>query len=274
MLYSKYNKMNSQKAFKKFLVDLNSKFPEIVKSSKLDENDIDKFQKLFITSITEIIKKDSSLFDEPKEVFGGDLSEVFKQNPDLIWRHMQPCLFSSFFHGDVKSKLKDMLPELLGAFKEQFGDTDEIDKILEDESKTSKISDFFEYLKESMFATLLLSVFESIDLSEVVTINPQEFMNDPSKIQQHPIVLKIQGQIQTIMRVKIEKGEFTKERIMNEFEVFKQKIQELLGDYMNETMGTNKSDLPPEIIMGNSPEARRARMVARLQRKLKERKNK
>ena len=146
------------------------------------------------------------------------------------------------------------------------------DKILEDESKTSKISDFFEYLKESMFATLLLSVFESIDLSEVLTINPQEFMDDPSKLQEHPIVGKIQAQIQTIMKNKIEKGEFTKERIMNEFEVFKQKIQELFGDYMNETMGTAKSDLPPEIIMGNSPEARRARMLARLQRKLKDRK--
>jgi hypothetical protein len=185
---------------------------------------------------------------------------------------MQPCLFSSLFYGDVKSKLKDMLPELLDAFKEQFSNTDEIDKILEDESKTSKISDFFEYLKESMFATLLLSVFESIDLSEVLTINPQEFMDDPSKLQEHPIVGKIQAQIQTIMKNKIEKGEFTKERIMNEFEVFKQKIQELFGDYMNETMGTAKSDLPPEIIMGNSPEARRARMLARLQRKLKDRK--
>ena len=138
---------------------------------------------------------------------------------------MQPCLFSSLFYGDVKSKLKDMLPELLDAFKEQFSNTDEIDKILEDESKTSKISDFFEYLKESMFATLLLSVFESIDLSEVLTINPQEFMDDPSKLQEHPIVGKIQAQIQTIMKNKIEKGEFTKERIMNEFEVFKQKIQ-------------------------------------------------
>jgi len=266
--------MNSQKAFKKFLVDLNSKFPDIVKSSKLDENDIDKFQKLFMSDISEIIKKDSSVFSEPKEIFGGDLSEVFKQNPDLIWRHMQPCLFSSLFHGDIKSKIKDILPELLGAFKDQFGNTDEIDKILEDESKTSKIGEFFEYLKESMFATLLLGVFESVDLSEISSINPEELLNNPSKLQEHPIVGKIQGQIQTIMKNKIEKGEFTKERIMNEFEVFKQKIQELFGDYMNETMGTTKSDLPPEIIMGNSPEARRARMLARLQRKLKDRNNK
>ena len=266
--------MNSQKAFKKFLVDLNSKFPDIIKSSKLDENDIDKFQELFIGNIAEILKKDSSLFDEPKEIFGGDLSQIFKQNPDLIWRHIQPCLFSSCLHGDIKSKLKQFLPEIIGAFKEQFGNADEIDEILEDEAKTSKISDFFEYLKESMFATLLLSVFESTDLSEILSINPQEFVNDPSKLQQHPIVAKIQGQIQTIMRNKIEKGEFTKERIMNEFEVFKQKVQELFGEYMNETMGTTKSDLPPEIIMGNSPEARRARMLARLQRKLKDRKNK
>ena len=187
---------------------------------------------------------------------------------------MQPCLFSSLFHGDIKTKLKDLLPELLGIFKEQFGNTDEIDKILEDEAKTSKITEFFEYLKESMFASLLLSVFESTDLSEISTIDPQEFVNDPLKLQQHPIVVKIQTQIQSVMRNKVEKGEFTKERIMNEFEVFKQKIQGLFGDYMNETMGTTKSDLPPEIIMGNSPEARRARMLARLQRKLKDRKNK
>jgi hypothetical protein len=266
--------MNSQKAFKKFLVDLNLKFPDIVKSSKLDENDIDKFQKLFISHIVEIIKKDDSIFSEPNEIFGIDLSEIFKQDPDLIWKHMQSCVFSSLFHGDIKSKIKEVLPELLSAFKEQVGDTDEIDKILEDESKTSKITEFFEYLKESMFAVLLLSVFESIDLSDVLNINAQEFMNDPSKLQQHPLVLKIQGQIQTIMRNKIEKGELSKERIMNEFHVFKQKIQELFGDYMNETMGTNKSDLAPEIIMGNSPEARRARMLARLQRKLKDRKNK
>lgn len=266
--------MSSSKAFKKFLVDLHSKFPEEVKSSKLDEKDIEIFQKLFISDILEILKKDPEVFNEPKVVFGIDLSELFKKNPELFWTHMQSCLFSSFLHGDIKTKISEMLPEILNAFKEQLGGQNEIDEILGDESKQSKIGEFIDYLKNSKFASLLISVFEQVDLADIDSTNIEEVLHNPTKLQEHPIVQKLQFKVQDIMKSKIQNGELTKEGIMQEFQTLQTKLQEFFGESLNEALGTQKSDLAPEIIMGNSPEARRARMVARLQRKLKERKNK
>ena len=264
--------MSYQKAFKKFLVDLNSKFPDVVPSAKLDEKDIEIFQKLFISDTMEVLKKDPSIFNEPKLVFGIDLSEIFKQNPELVWKYMQPCLFSSFLHGDIKSKITQMLPELLGAFKEQLGGQNEIDEILGDETKQSKIGEFIDYLKNSKFASLITSVFESIDLSDLDTSNIEEVLHNPTLIQQHPIVLRIQGQIQSIMTNKVKNGELSKEAIIQEFETMKGKLQEFFGESLNEALGTQRSDVAPEVLLSNSPEARRARMIARLQRKLKDRK--
>jgi hypothetical protein len=264
--------MSSTKAFKNFLVDLNSKFPELLPSSKLDENDIEIFQKLFISSIIEILKKDSELFNEPKNVFGLDLSEAFKTQPDLIWKYMQPCLFSSFLHGDIKSKITDTLPELLNAFKDQLGGQNEIDELLGDDTNKSKIGEFIDYLKNSKFASLMIAVFENIDLSDIDSSNIEEVLHNPTKLQEHPIVKRIQSQIHSNMLNKIKNGELSKDSILQEFQTLQTKIQEFFGDSLNEALGTQKSDVASEVLLSNSPEARRARMVARLQRKLKDRK--
>jgi hypothetical protein len=37
-------------------------------------------------------------------------------------------------------------------------------------------------------------------------------------------------------------------------------------------LGTRKAEVPSEVITGNTPEARRARMIARMKRKLKDNK--
>ena len=59
---------------------------------------------------------------------------------------------------------------------------------------------------------------------------------------------------------------------MQEFEILNSKIQEFFGESLNEALGTQKADVASDILLSNSPEARRARMLARLQRKLKDRK--
>ena len=264
--------MSSTKAFKNFLVDLNLKFPELLPSTKLDENDIQLFQQLFVGSVIEILKKDSELFNEPKIVFGVDLSEVFKSNPDVIWKHMQTCLFSSFLHGDIKSKISIILPELLNAFKDQLGGQNEVDELLGDESKQSKIGEFIDYLKNSKFASLMIAVFEQADLSDIDTSNIEEFLHNPTKLQELPIVQRIQGHIQSIMINKVKNGELSKESILQEFQTLQNKLKDFFGDSLNEALGTQRSDVDPEVLLSNSPEARRARMVARLQRKLKDRK--
>jgi hypothetical protein len=42
------------------------------------------------------------------------------------------------------------------------------------------------------------------------------------------------------------------------------------GDMFNDMIGGRKADVPASVIMGNTPEARRARMMARLRRKVAE----
>jgi hypothetical protein len=49
------------------------------------------------------------------------------------------------------------------------------------------------------------------------------------------------------------------------------KVQAIFGDSMNDMLGTRKGP-DAKTALSNSPEARRARMVARLQRKVAEKK--
>jgi len=59
---------------------------------------------------------------------------------------------------------------------------------------------------------------------------------------------------------------------MRDFENIKVKIQEAFGDMFNDMLGGRKADVPSNVIISNTPEARRARMLARLRRKLNENK--
>ena len=52
------------------------------------------------------------------------------------------------------------------------------------------------------------------------------------------------------------------------------KVQEAFGDMFNDMLGGRKADVPSAAILGNTPEARRARMIARMRRKVQENKTK
>jgi hypothetical protein len=79
--------------------------------------------------------------------------------------------------------------------------------------------------------------------------------------------------IKTTLEDKVRRGEFTKEMLANDIEKIKLKIQTAFGDMFNEALGGRKADVAPQVILGNTPEARRARMIARMQRKLAEKKD-
>jgi hypothetical protein len=48
----------------------------------------------------------------------------------------------------------------------------------------------------------------------------------------------------------------------------------LFGNIFNDAIGGRKADVPSSVMIGNSPEARRQRMLARLQRKVQEKNSK
>jgi hypothetical protein len=124
-------------------------------------------------------------------------------------------------------------------------------------------------------ARVVTSIAETIDISDL-GINfedPEELMKSFQQ-ENSPIVEKIGRKIKATLEDKVRKGEFTKEMLSADIEAIKLRVQRAFGDMFNDMLGGRKADVPSRVILGNTPEARRARMIARMQRKLEERKTK
>ena len=121
---------------------------------------------------------------------------------------------------------------------------------------------------ESRLAKIFKDIVEEFDVSEF------EFdMSDPQKLIEtlkdpnHPTIKKIVTKFQNLIKSKIESGQITQSQIMTEVEAIKAKVTGLFGNVFNDMLGGTRSNLPSTVLMGNSPEARRQRMLARLQKK-------
>ena len=90
-----------------------------------------------------------------------------------------------------------------------------------------------------------------------------ETLRDPENPKMKRIINKIQGLIQE----KMQRGELSQQQLIGEIEAIKAKVQSLFGNVFNDMLGGRRADVPSNVLMGNSPEARRQRMLARLQKK-------
>jgi hypothetical protein len=115
--------------------------------------------------------------------------------------------------------------------------------------------------------------FDPIDFELNVT-DPAELM-EMLKNPENPAIKKVITKIQNTIKDKIRRGEFDQNTIAREIEAIKAKVMGLFGNIFNDALGGRRQGgAPPAALMGNSPEARRQRMVARLQRKLQEKNSK
>jgi hypothetical protein len=118
-----------------------------------------------------------------------------------------------------------------------------------------------------------MSVVEQIDITDIGLDfeNPDEFV-EMVKNPEHPVSAKIIARIQTIIKAKVQRGEISQRQIEAEIEQIKTKLTSIFGDMFKDAMGLGGggAEVPPTVLMGNSPEARRQRMIARLQKKQRE----
>lgn len=261
--------MNAKKAFKAFRDDLCSAFPD-VEFAEYTETDPAAFEELITPGVLKIMQKDKTLFDEEFKVFGVNVSPLFPQNPDIFWKNIQKCGIASFLSGDIKTKFNKIADEV----KKVWGSTDEVEKLLGTEESRSKISEILEFAMTTRIAKVVTSLAESIDISElgIDFENPEEVLKTFQE-PNNPVIEKLMKKIKTTLEDKVRRGEFTKEMLAADIEKIKLKIQTAFGDMFNEALGGRKADVAPQVILGNTPEARRARMIARMQRKLAEKKD-
>jgi len=272
--------MNAKKVFKEFANYLNSNFPEALPSTKFDETvEIPKFEETFLPEAFLILKKDEALFSQPRVIFGVNVGELFMSKVQFrndIWKHIQTCLFAAFMGDNIKDKIGKILNSFKSVIDLGGHNTDEIDKIIDDQESQDKIGKILEYLSNTRLCSVMLTVIETIDLSELDldVENLEDFLQTMQNIKSNPALEKIMLKLRDVMQEKLRKGDISQSVLVGEIETMKVMVQEAFGDIFNDMIGGGrKAEVAPKVLLSNSPDARRARMVARLQRKMSERSN-
>ena len=260
--------MNTQNIFEEFCKEV---FPE--EEIEIDlKKAVDEFE-AFYPDVVKIIQKDNSFFDQERIVFGRDLAKI--DNRDAVWASLPACLFGSFMHGDIKKKVDKVVGLIKNIWNASGQENDDITNILNDEASQGRFEEIIQFILESRLVKIFKNMMESIDLSEFdINIESPEQLIEMVKNPENPIVKKMIEKIQNMIETKIKRGEINQQVIIQEVETIKAKAISLFGNIFNDALGGRKADVPAAVLTGNTPEARRQRMIARMQRKLHEKNSK
>jgi hypothetical protein len=223
----------------------------------------------FYSDIVLIIQKKNEFFDKPRVLFQIEVNDL---DHDVIWKHLPVCLFMSFASGNIKDKLGSLLSIVKNFLSENPSDaTSEISRILTDENAQSSIEEFIEFCTNTRIAKVLNDILTNLDVSEFEGLleNPREFI-EIARNPEHPIVKKFIQKFQNILKEKMERGEISQSKLQEDIEGIKAKLTGLFGNALTEALGGRGAEVPAAVLTSNSPEARRQRMLARLQRKQRE----
>lgn len=228
----------------------------------------DEFEE-FYPDVVKIIQKDASFFDVERIVFGRNLSTV--SDRDKVWNNLPACLFASFLHGDIRKKVDKVVGLVKNIWNASGQENDEISKVLNDEASQSKFEEIIEFVLNTRLVKIFKNLMETIDISEFeLNIESPEQVIEMIKNPENPVVKKMMDKIQGIIQDKVKRGEINQQIITQEVETIKAKVISLFGNIFNDALGGRHADVPAAVLMGNTPEARRQRMIARMQRKLNE----
>jgi hypothetical protein len=267
--------MDAKAVFTSFAVLIKKTCPEKNPVVNVDENA--KSFEIFYPEVLKVIQKDESIFSVERSVFGVNISDAWTVSEDKteLWKQLHTCLLASFLHGDIKEKITP----LVDMFKSYWSGTgsgaenEEINKILNDSESEDKFKEILTFISETRIAKLFMSIIEQIDITEIgFDFEKPEEIIEIVKNPEHPISAKIIARIQNIIKQKVQRGEITQRHIEIEIEQIKTKITSIFGNMFKDALGVGGggAEVPPTVLMGNSPEARRQRMIARLQKKQRE----
>lgn len=229
----------------------------------------------FYPAIAQIIQKDNSFFNVERVVFGRNLSSIDESKREDIWKNLVPCMLGCFFHGDIKKKVGSISEMIKTMWNASGQKNDAVSAILNDDSSQGHFQEILDFVLNSRLAKIFTNLVESFDISEFdLKIENIAELFEMLKDPENPMVKKITQKIHTTIQQKIQRGEFTQQTIMTEIEAIKAKVVGLFGNVFNDALGGRRSDSSVQTLMGNSPEARRQRMLARMQRKVREKNSK
>jgi hypothetical protein len=273
-----------QNVLKECLEEMRKEFP--VCAAILDANyvepvnykaEVERFKILIQPHFMAVIKKDDTFFNEPQHFLRGvDFSalytaaDVTEKQKEAIWNYTRMFLMCSYLGSDIMETVKNMWSKVTGK-----DSTDEVDEILRDGETQGGIHDLLETLKDTRIFKLGMEVMENINV-ESLGLDSIDFTDVPGLLEMvknpdHPVTKKAISAVQKIIEQKMRTGSLKKEDFIHEIEMLKEKFKNSLGKIFKSELFGETTDRPTnsaETIMSNHPDARRARMLARLQRKV------
>jgi len=230
-------------------------------------------EQTFLPHLLRVLQKDNTLLTEV-ELFPG--IKVAWEGTDEQWKTFHMALLYSVLHGDPKEKFGTILEALKGAVPGGGAQADEIQKLLDDEETKTSMSEILELLMGTRLVSLVGDILSHISFEDL-NLN----LEDPESIlamlrnpQEHEGLKELMDRARMILEDRINTGKLNVQELRREIEVIRAKFQSSFGKYLNEAIlgedaGGNTTGNTGQQILSNHPDARRARMIARLQKKQK-----
>jgi hypothetical protein len=230
-------------------------------------------EETFLPHALRILKKDNTLLAEV------DLFPSVKvpwSGTDEEWKLLQMAVLYSVLRGDPKEKFSTILEAVKGLIPGGSAQADEISKILDDEETQSSVQEMLELLMNTRLASLIGEIASSFEVSDlgIDFENPEQILEMLRNPQGNEALNEIADRAKIILEDKIKSGKINQQELVREIEMLRAKFTSTFGKYLNEMIvgdgGGGTTGNTSAQILSNTPEARRARMLARLQKKQKE----
>jgi hypothetical protein len=238
-------------------------------------------QTTLLPNVLAVVQKDNALFKGygAAQIFPGVAIETIWDSSDESWKKLHMALLYSLMQGDPKEKISKIIEAVKTMLPGAGGAHDEILKILENEETESSLMEMFELVVNTRLASVVGDLMSSINLDDlnIDFENPEHLLAALQNPEQSELVQTIMKRAQELLQEKISTGKIDQRELVREIETLRAKFQSTFGKYMNEmVVGAqgNTTGTDAKTIMSNSPDARRARMLARLQKKQREKSRK
>lgn len=217
-----------------------------------------------------VIQRDDTLFAEI-ELFPG--IKVDWKGGDENWKRVHMAMIYSVLHGDPKEKFGKIMEAVKGMIPGGSSQADEMEKILEDEETQSSMGEMLELIMSTRLVSIVGDVIASIQLADL-DINfddPEKLMELMRNPQDHPVLKEVMDRARMVLEEKVKSGKINQRELQRDIENIRAKFQSSFGKYLNQAIlgddAGNTTGNTAQQILSNHPDARRARMLARLQKK-------
>jgi len=227
---------------------------------------------VLLPHVLRVIQKDNALLGEV-EIFPG--MKVPWDGTEEEWSLLQTALIYAVLHGDPKEKFGRILQSVKSMFPGSHAD--ELDEILNNEDTKDSLKEMLDLIMNTRLAGIVGEIAQSVKLDDlgVNLDNPEQLLDLLRNPQESPVIKEIMERAQAILEDRIRTGKINQQEIAREIETIRAKFQSSFGRYLNEMVigeeGERTGNTAAQLL-SNHPDARRARMLARLQRKQKLRK--